>query len=140
MGSAVVSPELLPQHPHALPVADIACGLRVDPSVGLNEAEVERRRRLFGRNLLATRKPVSDLALLARQFASPVVALLAAAMAVSFFFGEWQQAIAIAIVLLINAAIGYGTERRAVRSMEAFRALGGRSARVRRNARSAVVR
>ena len=64
MGSAVVSPELLPQHPHALPVATVACGLRVDPSVGLNEAEVERRRRLFGRNLLAARKPVSDLALL----------------------------------------------------------------------------
>ena len=139
MGSVVVSPELLPQQPHALPVTDVACELRVDPSVGLSEAEVERRRQLFGRNLLATRKPVSDLALLARQFASPVVALLAAAMAVSFLFGEWQQAIAIAVVLLINTAIGYGTERRAVRSMEALRALGGRSARVRRDGRSAVV-
>ena len=60
-------------------------------------------------------------------------------MAVSFSFGEWQQAIAIAVVLLINAAIGYGTERRAVRSIEALRALGGRSARVRRDGRSAVV-
>ena len=140
MCSAVVSPELLPRHPHALPVTDVAGELRVDPSVGLSEAEVERRRQLFGRNLLATRKPVSDLALLARQFASPVVALLAAAMAVSFSFGEWQQAIAIAVVLLINTAIGYGMERRAVRSMEALRALGGRSARVRRDGRSAVVK
>jgi Ca2+-transporting ATPase len=139
MGSAVVSSELLPQQPHALPVTDVAYELGVDPSVGLNEAEIERRRRLFGRNLLLTRKPVSDLALLARQFASPVVVLLAVAMAVSFFFGEWQQAMAIAVVLLINAAIGYGTERRAVRSMEALRSLGGRSARVRRDGRSAVV-
>ena len=35
-------------------------------------------------------------------------------MALSFSFGEWQQAAAIAVVLLINAAIGYGTERGAV--------------------------
>jgi Ca2+-transporting ATPase len=139
MGSAVVSPELLPQQPHALPVAGVACALGVDPSVGLNEAEIEQRRRLFGPNLVTTRKPVSDLTLLARQFASPVVALLAAAMAVSFSFGEWQQAIAIAVVLMINTAIGYSAERRAVRSMEALRALGGRSARVRRDGRSEVI-
>ena len=63
MDSAVVSPELLPRHPHALPVADVASELGVDPSVGLSQVEVERRCQLFGPNLLATRKPVSDLAL-----------------------------------------------------------------------------
>jgi magnesium-transporting ATPase (P-type) len=67
--------------------------------------------------------------LVVRQFVSPVVALLTAAMTVSFVFGEWQQAIAIVVVLLVKAAIGYDTERRAVRSMEALRALGGRNAR-----------
>ncbi|MGV7967558.1 cation-translocating P-type ATPase [Mycobacterium kansasii] len=135
----MVSTELLPQHPHASPVADVAGELGVDIEVGLDETAVERRRRLFGPNLLATRRPVSNFMLLVRQFASPVVALLATAMVVSFSFGEWQQAIAIAIVLLINTAIGYATERRAVRSMEALRALGGRSARVRRDGRSMVI-
>ena len=139
MGPAVVSPELLPRQPHALRVDSVAHELGVDPSVGLTDAEIERRRQLFGRNFLATRKPVSDLALLARQLTSPVMALLAAAMGLSFSFGEWQQAIAIAVVLVINTAIGYITERRAVRSVEALRALGGRSARVRRNGQSAVV-
>lgn len=107
--------------------------------MGLGAAEVERRGRLFGRNVLSTRKPISDLTLFGRQFASPVVALLAAAMALSMTFHEWHQAIAIAVVLAINTAIGYGTERRAVRSMEALRAMGGRNARVRRNGRAAVV-
>ncbi|POY02396.1 ATPase [Mycobacterium kansasii] len=139
MGPALVSTELLPQHPHASPVADVAGELGVDIEVGLDETAVERRQRLFGPNLLATRRPVSNFMLLVRQFASPVVALLATAMVVSFSFGEWQQAIAIAIVLLINTAIGYATERRAVRSMEALRALGGRSARVRRDGRSMVI-
>ncbi len=139
MGSALVSTALLPQHPHASAVVDVADELGVDLEVGLAETAVERRRQLFGPNLLATRRPVSNFILLVRQFASPVVALLATAMVVSFSFGEWQQAIAIAIVLLINTAIGYATERRAVRSMEALRALGGRSARVRRDGRSMVV-
>lgn len=93
MGSVVVAPDSLPRQAHALTVASVACELRVDPTVGLTAADVEQRRRLYGRNLLATRERVSDPALLARQFASPVVALLAAAMTVSFSFGEWQQAI-----------------------------------------------
>ncbi|MBY0387035.1 MAG: cation-transporting P-type ATPase [Mycobacterium pseudokansasii] len=139
MGSALVSTELLPQHPHTSAVIDVAGELGVDMEVGLDETAVERRRQLFGPNLLTTRRPVSDFVLLVRQFASPVVALLATAMVVSFSFGEWDQATAIAIVLLINTAIGYATERRAVRSMEALRALGGRSARVRRDGRSMVI-
>lgn len=124
---------------HASPVTKVAAELGVDPAEGLDEAEVEQRYRLFGRNVLAMRKPVRNLSLIARQFASPVVALLAAAMALSLLFGEWEQATAIAVVLLINAAIGYATERSAVRSMEALRVLGGRSARVRRTGRCEVV-
>ena len=139
MDSALVSPELLPRHPYALTVTDVADELCVDPAAGLSEGEVERRRRQFGPNLIPTRKPVSDARLIARQFASPVVALLSMATAVSFVFGEWRQATAVVIVLLINAAIGYGTERRAVRSLDALRALGGRNARVRRGGRAQLV-
>ena len=111
----------------------------VDPSVGLSEAEVERRLKQFGPNLLTTRKPASETTLILRQLTSSVVALLAAAMALSLAFGDWRQAAAIAAVLVINTAIGYYTERRATRSMEALRALGARSARVRRDGRSRQV-
>jgi Ca2+-transporting ATPase len=38
------------------------------------------------------RKPVSDLNLILRQFASAVVALLAAAMGLALAFGEWGPA------------------------------------------------
>ncbi|NLS07888.1 cation-transporting P-type ATPase [Rhizobium sp. P32RR-XVIII] len=123
-------------HPHALPVGRVAAVLAVDPAVGLSQQAIEERTKRFGLNLLTMRYPVSDLQLLVRQFASPVVALLAAAMGLSLFFGEYQQAAAIAAVLMINTAIGYYTERRAVRSMEALRQLGGRSARVRREGRA----
>ncbi|MGE5696072.1 MAG: cation-transporting P-type ATPase [Candidatus Sericytochromatia bacterium] len=80
----VVSSELLPRQPHALPVRSVANELGVDPSVGLNDADVERRRRLFGHNFLTTHKPVSDLALQTRQLGNnPVMALLAMALSYS---------------------------------------------------------
>ncbi|MDJ1156645.1 cation-transporting P-type ATPase [Chelatococcus sp. SYSU_G07232] len=131
-----MGPDAAPPDPHSLPVDVVAERLRVDPHAGLSEEEAERRLRRFGPNLLAARRPVSDLALILRQFASTVVALLAAAMALSLLFGEWQQAAAIAAVLVINAAIGFFTERQAIRSMEALRRLGARSARVRRHGHS----
>ena len=139
MDPGTASPATLPLHPHALLVAELARDLAVDPAVGLSQEEAEKRLERFGRNHLTARRPVSNLALLARQFASSVVALLAAAMALSAAFGEYRQAVAIATVLVINTAIGFYTERRAVRSMEALRQLGTRSARVRRDGQSRIL-
>lgn len=123
----------------ARPVNDVATELKVDPRCGLNAGEVARRRAAVGPNLLKARNPVSEGMLLVRQVLSPVVALLFAAMAASAAFGEWHQAAAVGVVLVINTAIGYVTERRAVRSMEALRGLGGRRARVRREGKTALV-
>ena len=58
--------------------------------------------------------------------------LLTVAAAVSFVFGDWVEGLAICAVILINAAIGFFTELRAVRSMEALYRLGKVSSRVRR--------
>jgi Ca2+-transporting ATPase len=71
--------------------------------------------------------------MLADQLKSPVVWLLSAAAVLAAAFGEWKQAAAILIVLLINTMIGFFTEFRAVRSMEGLRKLGTRSSRVRRD-------
>jgi Ca2+-transporting ATPase len=52
---------------------------------------------------------------------------------VAFSFQHWAEGIAIAAVLLVNAGIGFLTEWKAVRSMEALREMGGDTIRVRRN-------
>ena len=57
-----------------------------------------------------------------------MVALLAGAAAPAALFREWTEAAAILLVLLINTMIGFVTELRAARSMEALE----NSARVRR--------
>ncbi len=71
--------------------------------------------------------------MLLHQFKSPVVYLLATAAALALYFGEAEEGIAITAVLALNALIGFLTEIKAARSIEALRALGTRSARVRRD-------
>jgi len=106
--------------------------LAVDPSRGLTVSQVRRRRLHFGPNRLRETRRRSSARILWDQIASPVVALLAAATGVALAFGERLEALAIAVVLVLNTAIGYVTERRAVRSMEALRRLGRVAATVRR--------
>jgi Ca2+-transporting ATPase len=104
----------------------------VNPSLGLSEAEAASRLARHGPNALLAHAPRTALAILIDQFNSPVVWLLSAAAALAAAFSEWKEAIAILLVLLINTLIGFFTELRAIRSMEALRKLGTRSSRVRR--------
>jgi Ca2+-transporting ATPase len=87
---------------------------------------------------LSRRRPAEAFAILLHQFASPVAGLLAVAVVVSLIYGEVVEAVAIAAVLAVNAAIGFVTEIRAVRSMEALRKLGKVTTRVRRGGRMMV--
>jgi Ca2+-transporting ATPase len=80
-----------------------------------------------------SRGKVSAVRVLLHQFQSPVIYLLAAAAVLAFYFAEWEEGGAIAIVLTLNALIGFLTELKAARSIEALRTLGSRSARVRRD-------
>ena len=57
----------------------------------------------------------------------------------AFYFGEWEEGGAIAAVLALNSLIGFLTELKAARSIEALRALGTRSARVRRDGHTRLV-
>lgn len=107
--------------------------LRVSPERGLGTAEARRRRRRYGLNRLREIKRKSTWLILIDQFNSLIVVLLAAAAAVSFAFHEVVEGLAIAAVIVINAVIGFLTELRAVRSMEALRRMGGVSAKVRRD-------
>ena len=118
---------------------EVARHLSVEPEAGLSQLEAAARLQRFGPNFVQGRQKVSGWAILFRQLASSVVALLAAAMLLSVFFGELRQAAAILVVLAINTAIGFWTERKAVRSMEALRQLGSHAARVRRDKRVALI-
>ena len=119
--------------PWTVPAERVAELLGVAPQAGLDRHEVANRLREYGPNLLREARRVAWWTILARQFRSLIVALLAVAAAVSFFFGDWLEGIAIGLVILINAAIGLATELRAVRSMEALQQLTRIRVKVRRD-------
>jgi Ca2+-transporting ATPase len=64
-----------------------------------------------------------------------VIIVLVIAGAVAFTFQHWAEGLAILAVLLVNAGIGFMTEWKAVRSMEALRAMGKDTIRVFRDGR-----
>jgi Ca2+-transporting ATPase len=123
----------LPDAPHALPAAEALARLGVSAASGLADGEAKARLKSFGPNTIISRRKASALAVLLHQFRSPVAYLLSAAAALALYFGELEEGFAIAAVLAVNALIGFLTELRAARSIEALRALGTRAARVRRD-------
>lgn len=95
---------------------------RLDSSVesGLTQQESRQRFDRFGPNQLEKRKKKSAWEILWNQFKNFVFVLLACASLISFVFQQWLEGIAILFALVINAVIGFFTEHKAVRSMEAL--------------------
>lgn len=123
----------IPSNPWANSWRETLKTLEVSADSGLTEAEANRRRKKYGSNRLRQAKSKSAWLTLVDQFKSLIVALLAVGAVFSFIFGEWVDGMAIVVVISINAAIGFFTELRAVRSMEALREMGSVSAKVRRD-------
>lgn len=125
--------------PFSLKADDLAAGLEVDPAIGLDVQDVGRRRARYGMNELRRHRTVSVLSIFAHQFNSIIIWLLALAAAFSFYLGDLVEALAIVVVLLINGAIGFFTELRAARSMEALRHFAEVHTRVRREGEARMV-
>ena len=90
---------------------------------GLKQADVLRLQNDFGLNKIETEDHNSLLSILVGQFKSPIVYILLFAASLSFYFNEWLDAIAILVVIFVNAAIGFYMEFQADRSMEALQNL-----------------
>jgi len=129
-----------PTPPFARGADAVAQGLGTDREAGLGPDEAERRLQSHGRNTLRRQKKKSLLAILLHQFKSVIAWLLAAASAMSFALGDHAEAIAILMVFVLNAAIGFFTELRAVRSTEALMRIAEVRARVRRGGDDRIVK
>ena len=125
--------------PHGQSATEVLAALNVSLASGLSDHEAEQRLSVYGANAIGSRQKVGLISVLVHQLKSLVVALLAVAAAVAFYFREWEEGGAIVGVLILNTAIGFVTEIKAVRSIEAIRALGSRSARVLRGGRTRLI-
>lgn len=115
------------------PVDTIIDDYDVQQDQGLSQQEAESRIEQYGKNKLreAEQRGVWDI--LIDQFKNIVIYLLAVAAIAALAFGDVVEAIAILIAIIVNAAIGFFTELRAVRSMEALREMSQVQAKVRRD-------
>jgi len=100
---------------------------------GLSTAEAERRLRESGRNEIRreAKRPLWRAFL--EQFRSPMIGLLLAACAASVLMGERADAIAIGIIVVLNALVGFAQEFKAEQALLALRSMTAPRARVLRD-------
>jgi magnesium-transporting ATPase (P-type) len=102
---------------------------------GLSPAEAEARLSHYGRNQIDEEPPPPALLVFLRQFRSPLIFILLAALAVTVLLGEHLDASVIAAVLALNAVIGFTQERKAEGAVRALMQLVVPHARVVREGR-----
>jgi potassium/sodium efflux P-type ATPase len=123
--------------PSLLAADEVAARLASDPRRGLTAAEAAARLARFGRNELLAAAPVPAWRKLLAQFADPLIYLLLVAVVISFvaWFAEGAagvpfDALVIAVIVLLNAALGYVQEAKAERAVAALQRMATPSATV----------
>jgi len=118
---------------HALSPDDVMRLLDVNSTSGLTTSQVKPRQQRYGLNALQRIQARPAWRVLVDQFASIVIALLAIAAVIAWLMGDSAEAIAILVVLVLNAAVGFATEWQAGRALDALRRQSRTSSRVRRD-------
>ncbi len=116
-----------------LPADEVVEMLETSVDLGLTSDQSQQRLNEFGRNRLQRIEQRSAWAILWEQIRSLIMALLAVAIVVSLATGQRIEAVAIAVVIALNTAIGFVTEWKAARAIEALREFEGLEGRVRRD-------
>ncbi|MCF8062008.1 MAG: cation-transporting P-type ATPase [Deltaproteobacteria bacterium] len=122
--------------PWAFGVEELLQNLSVSADQGLDSTEAGSRLNRYGPNRLHAARERSVWSILFDQFKNLIILLLGAAAALSFAFERWLEGVSILIAVVLNAGIGFFTEWRAVRSMEALENLGRTRIRTLRDGRT----
>ncbi len=117
---------------HKLEIEAVLKKLGSDRTWGLTQGEVTRRLDHDGPNKLKEEPRKSPWRILWEQLVEPLVLLLVAAATVSAFLGDYKEAIAIMIIVILNAFLGFSQEYRAEKAMAALKSLAIPRVKVRR--------
>jgi Ca2+-transporting ATPase len=118
---------------------EVAQRLKTDLTHGLVSAKVARRRERFGANVLTSRPGQPAWLRFLLQFHQPLIYILIVSGMVTAFLGEWVDSGVIFGVVLVNAAIGYLQEARAVDAIAALARMAASSATVVRDGVKSVL-
>ena len=117
---------------HTSEAAEVLQALKTDAESGLSEKEAARRLAEQGPNELEEKGGRGPWAILWEQFTSAMIVILIVAAVASALLGDYEDSIAIAVIVVLNAALGFGQEYRAERAMAALKQLSAPTVKVRR--------
>ena len=118
---------------HTLSAPEVAELQHVDITCGLAEEEIKHRQQRYGPNAILTKEGRGVWHILLQQFSDFMIIVLILAAIVSGLVGEPQDAIAIVVIVLLNAVIGFVQDYRAEKALAALKKLAAPTATVRRN-------
>ncbi|MCK5022992.1 MAG: HAD-IC family P-type ATPase, partial [Candidatus Aenigmarchaeota archaeon] len=102
---------------------------------GLNSSEAEKRLEKYGQNIIKKEKGIGKFDILFSQFKNFLIVILIAATIFSFAVGEVIDAVAILVIVILNAIFGFVQEYKAEKTIEALKKLSTPEAIVRRDGR-----
>lgn len=102
-------------------------------SQGIAEEEARNRFIQYGPNELLEKKKKTPLRMFLDQFTDFMILVLIVAAIISGIIGEASDTVAIMVIVLLNAALGFSQEYRAERAMAALKKMTSTSATVVRN-------
>jgi Ca2+-transporting ATPase len=115
---------------HTISGGEILTQLEANREEGLSEEQTSERINTFGANELQEAPPISIWVKIYEQFANFVVVLLLVAAVISAVLGDWVEAAAIMIIVLLNAGLGVIQESRAEEALAALKKMASPDANV----------
>ena len=117
---------------YKLSTADVEQQLATNVAHGLEETESERRRAEHGHNELVEHGLKSPWLIFWEQLTATMVVILIIAALVSAVLGDYKDAVAILIIVVLNALLGFNQEYRAEKAMAALKRMAVPFVKVRR--------
>ncbi len=106
---------------------------------GLSHAQAEERLAQYGQNRITERQKRTPLLMFFDQFRDFMIIVLIAAAIIAGFLGELFDTIAIIVIVVLNAVIGFIQEYRAEKALAALKKMSAPSATVMRNGKPSVI-
>lgn len=107
--------------------------LHVSANRGLTAKQVEERRKQFGQNIVESEIHLSKWLIFFKQFQDFMVLVLLGATLIAGILGEYIDAIAIMVIVLVNGFMGFFQEQKAEKSLDKLKELSSPIAHVLRD-------
>lgn len=124
---------------HLLEPWQTTAWIKVDPEKGLDHQEAKERLEAYGPNALQEQSRRGPIRMFLGQFADFMIIVLILACIVSGLVGDVTDTIAIIVIIVLNAIIGFIQEYRAEKAVAALKRLSSPTAQVLREGKSHTI-